>query len=66
MGMLLTACGFGMVWHIWWLVIVTFLATIVTYIKRCYDNDIDYYVQPDEIEKIENEHIAAVQSTLKA
>ena len=60
-GMLLTACGFGLIWHIWWLVIVTFIATIAVGIKRCYDNDVDYYVQPEEIEKIEGEHHAALQ-----
>ncbi|WP_221798709.1 cytochrome o ubiquinol oxidase subunit I [Oceanobacter mangrovi] len=68
MGMLLTAFGFGFIWHIWWLVIATFVLTIVTLIKRSYDNDVDYYVQPEEIEKIEGEHLAAIQqqSLLKA
>lgn len=66
MGMLLTVFGFAFVWHIWWLVVITLLGTIATFIKRCYDTDVDYYVQPDEIENIENAHLAAVQSTLKA
>lgn len=67
MGMLLTAAGFGAVWHIWWLVIASLLATFVTLLVRCYDSDVDYYVQPDEIERIENAYLAGVQqATMKA
>ncbi|SIQ41714.1 cytochrome o ubiquinol oxidase subunit I [Marinobacterium stanieri] len=68
MGMLLTAAGFGAVWHIWWLVIAALLGTLAAFLVRCYDNDVDYYVQPDEIERIEDAHLTAVQldNTLKA
>lgn len=55
-GLLLTACGFGLIWHIWWLVIATFIASVVAFLFRAYDDDKDYYVQPDEIERIENQH----------
>ncbi|WP_430460174.1 cytochrome o ubiquinol oxidase subunit I [Thalassolituus sp. LLYu03] len=60
MGMLLTVAGFGAVWHIWWLVVITMVATVVTLLVRAYDDDVDYYVQPDEIEKIEGAHRAAL------
>ncbi|WP_432696711.1 cytochrome o ubiquinol oxidase subunit I [Marinobacterium sp. YM272] len=49
----LTLMGFALIWHIWWLAGASFVATIVTLLVRAYDNDTDYYVQPDEIERIE-------------
>ncbi|MAQ99579.1 MAG: cytochrome o ubiquinol oxidase subunit I [Oceanospirillaceae bacterium] len=61
MGMLLTAFGFGFIWHIWWLVAVTLIGTIATFIVRCYATDVDYYVQPDVIEATEAAHLAGVQ-----
>ncbi|TCK05817.1 cytochrome o ubiquinol oxidase subunit I [Marinobacterium mangrovicola] len=49
----LTVMGFALIWHIWWLAGASFVATIVTLLVRAYDDDVDYYVQPDEIERIE-------------
>ncbi|KFZ36130.1 cytochrome o ubiquinol oxidase subunit I [Shewanella mangrovi] len=49
----LTVMGFALIWHIWWLAAVSFVASIAFFIVRAYDNDVDYYVQPDEIAKIE-------------
>ncbi|QRV22356.1 cytochrome o ubiquinol oxidase subunit I [Marinomonas foliarum] len=56
-GALITAFGFAMIWHIWWLAIVGLVGSIVTFIARAYTSDVDYYVQPDEIAQIENEHL---------
>ena len=56
-GALITAFGFAMIWHIWWLAIVGLVGSIVTFIARAYTTDVDYYVQPDEIARIENEHL---------
>jgi len=52
-GAALTVFCFAMVWHIWWLAGASLIGTIAVYIKRCYSNDVDYYVQPDEILKTE-------------
>lgn len=52
-----TAAGFGAIWHISWLAIVGMVSAFVLFLLRAYNNDVDYYVQPDEIEKIENEHL---------
>ncbi|KZN14369.1 cytochrome o ubiquinol oxidase subunit I [Marinomonas sp. TW1] len=57
MGGLLTAFGFAMIWHIWWLAIASLVGTVVTFIVRAYTTDVDYYVQPDEVAQIENEHL---------
>ncbi|AWX99271.1 cytochrome o ubiquinol oxidase subunit I [Marinomonas primoryensis] len=56
-GALITAFGFAMIWHIWWLAIVGFVGSIVAFVVRAYTKDVDYYVQPDEVALIENEHL---------
>lgn len=48
--------GFAMIWHIWWLAIVSFVGMIVTWIAKSFDQDVDYYVPVDQIETIENKH----------
>ncbi|MEH8024361.1 cytochrome o ubiquinol oxidase subunit I [Gallibacterium anatis] len=48
--------GFAMIWHIWWLAIVSFVAMVVTWIAKSFDQDVDYYVPVDQIETIENKH----------
>ncbi|MGO4998803.1 cytochrome o ubiquinol oxidase subunit I [Oceanisphaera sp. W20_SRM_FM3] len=53
----ITAAGFGAIWHIWWLVIASLIASFVIFLCRAYDNDTDYYVQPAEVERIESAHI---------
>ena len=50
------AFGFAMIWHIWWLAIVGLVGAVVSFIVRSYDEDIDYYVQPEEIARIEQAH----------
>ena len=51
-----TIFGFAAIWHIWWMLGVSFVAMIVTWIIKSYDQDVDYYVPVAEIEKIENQH----------
>ena len=48
--------GFAAIWHIWWLVGLSFLAIIVSWIVKSFDEDVDYYVPVAEIQKIENQH----------
>jgi cytochrome o ubiquinol oxidase subunit 1 len=45
---------FALIWHIWWLVGASFVATIITLIIRSYDDDTDYYVPAAEVARIEN------------
>ena len=59
MSMSFTVMGFALIWHIWWLAIVGLMAGIGVFIKRCYTRDVDYYVQVDEIERIEQTHLGA-------
>ncbi len=55
--------GFAMIWHIWWLAIVSTIAMLVTVIARSYNEDIDYYVPAEEVAAIENKHIQVKQAS---
>jgi len=57
-GAFATVGGFAAIWHIWWLAIVSLVGIVAAFLVRAYDNDVDYYVQPAEIERIENAHLA--------
>ncbi|MDM5084254.1 cytochrome o ubiquinol oxidase subunit I [Aeromonas rivipollensis] len=48
--------GFAMIWHIWWMAIAGFVGMIATWIIHSFNDDVDYYVQVDEIEHIEGQH----------
>lgn len=51
-----TLFGFAMIWYIWWLAGLSFSAILVTWIIKSFDEDVDYYVPVEEIEKIEGNH----------
>jgi len=51
--------GFALIWHIWWLAGLSFVGIFAVLIYNSYNTDVDYYVQPDEIERIEKAHIQA-------
>ncbi|MCG9695455.1 cytochrome o ubiquinol oxidase subunit I [Shewanella sp. Isolate11] len=53
----ITAAGFAAIWHILWLAIVGFVGAFIVFLVRAYDTDVDYYVQPDEVERVENAHL---------
>ncbi|XPF92561.1 cytochrome o ubiquinol oxidase subunit I [Colwellia sp. RE-S-Sl-9] len=66
MGAALTAFCFAMIWNIWWLAIVGFVSAIGIFIKRCYCNDVDYYVQPEEIAETEKAYNLSGREGVKA
>jgi cytochrome o ubiquinol oxidase subunit 1 len=53
-GMLCLPFGFAIIWHIWWLVILSFVAILITMIYRSFDYKTDYYVTVAEIEAEES------------
>lgn len=66
-----TAMGFGFIWHIWWLVYASFAGIIISWIAYNFERDKDYYVEVEEVEPIEAEHLAKVklhhpQSTVRS
>lgn len=48
--------GFAMIWYIWWLAIVGLLGIAVTWIVHSFNDDVDFYVPVEEIERIEGQH----------
>lgn len=48
-GVLGAPLGFAIVWHIWWLVLLTFAIMIIALIFRSFDYDTEYYVTVEEI-----------------
>jgi cytochrome o ubiquinol oxidase subunit 1 len=53
-GALAFVFGFAMVWYIWWLAILSALGMLFTLIVRASDDDTDYIVPAEEVERIEN------------
>jgi cytochrome o ubiquinol oxidase subunit 1 len=51
---LATACGFAMIWHIWWMVIASFMVMIGSAIAHTFNYDRDYYISADDVAKIED------------
>ena len=54
--------GFAMVWHIWWLAIVSTLAMVCSFIVYNFQKNKDYYVEVDEIQAIENAYYNQLDS----
>ena len=45
--------GFALIWHIWWLAIAALAGAIVAAIGHSFNENRDYYVQPDEVAQTE-------------
>lgn len=50
---LMTVMGFGLVWHIWWLVVLMFLACLAWGIGHTFNYNRDYYIPADQVAKTE-------------
>ncbi|KAB7764637.1 cytochrome o ubiquinol oxidase subunit I [Xanthomonas maliensis] len=61
MGAFSVLLGFGLIWHIWWLAIVGLVGMIGSFIARTFDDDIDYWVPAEEVERIENARFAQLE-----
>ncbi len=48
--------GFALIWYIWWLAILGAVGVAVTWIAHSFNNDVDYYVPVDVVEKTETQH----------
>ncbi|BDB26679.1 cytochrome ubiquinol oxidase subunit I [Cupriavidus sp. TA19] len=44
-----TLCGFGLIWHIWWLVVASFAATIIGAIIHTFNYKRDYYIPAEQV-----------------
>ena len=52
----LTVMGFALVFHIWWLAALSFVAAIAWGIAHTFNYDQDYYVPADEVAEIEKKY----------
>ncbi|TXI12424.1 MAG: cytochrome o ubiquinol oxidase subunit I, partial [Rhizobium sp.] len=55
LGVLSIAFAFGMIWYIWWLAAITFVAMIAITIGHTFNYKRDFYISADEVVKTENE-----------
>ncbi|WP_424926755.1 cytochrome o ubiquinol oxidase subunit I [Amaricoccus tamworthensis] len=49
----MTVMGFALVWHVWWLALITFVASLAWGIGHTFNYKRDYYVPADEVRAIE-------------
>ena len=56
------ALGFALIWHIWWLAIVSFAAAIAIAITHSFNENRDYYVAPEEVAKTEGKYLEQLPS----
>lgn len=54
--------GFGLIWHIPWMIAIAIVGVIVTPIVRTFSTDVDYYVKAEEVERIETAHQKAAEA----
>jgi cytochrome o ubiquinol oxidase subunit I len=47
-------CGFAMIWYIWWLAAVSFVALVAFAIGHTFNYHRDYYVTSDEVVRTED------------
>jgi cytochrome o ubiquinol oxidase subunit 1 len=53
LGALMTAFGFAMIWYIWWLAALSFVAAIAYGIFHTFNYDRDYYIPAEEVARTE-------------
>ena len=59
------AFGFAMIWYIWWLAAASLVGIVVTCIQHSYNDDVDYYVEVEEIKAIEAARRAQLEKISK-
>lgn len=47
-------CGFGLIWHIWWLGIASFVALIGATIVHTFNYNRDFHIPADEVKDVED------------
>ncbi|WBO22153.1 cytochrome o ubiquinol oxidase subunit I [Sphingomonas abietis] len=61
-GILSLPFGFGMIWHVWWMAGLFFVAMIGSAIVHSFDQDRDYYVPAEEVAEIEARNAALAEA----
>jgi len=55
-----TLCGFALIWHMWWLVVLAFAALIVTAITHTFNYKRDFYIPADTVDRTEAARTALI------
>jgi cytochrome o ubiquinol oxidase subunit 1 len=50
-----TVCGFALIWHMWLLVVASFIALVLGAILHTFNYERDYYIPADEVARVEGE-----------
>ena len=48
-------CGFGMIWHIWWVAVAAFVALVGGAIFHSFNYQRDFHIPAEEVLRIEDE-----------
>ena len=58
-----TALGLALVWHIWWLVVLSLLTIVTTFIVRSFNTNFYRTISAEEVERENNEWLTLVSDT---
>lgn len=59
---LATACGFALIWHMWLIAGLSFVAMLAAAIVHTFNYDRDYYISADEVARIEAERTKQLEA----
>ena len=51
---LATLCGFALIWHVWWLAALSFVAVVAAAIAHSFDYDRDFHIPAEEVRREED------------
>nr|WP_295108475.1 cytochrome o ubiquinol oxidase subunit I [uncultured Caulobacter sp.] len=57
-----TVLGFALIWHIWWLAAVSFVALVAAAIAHTFNFKRDYYIPAEEVVRVEDARTEALRS----
>ncbi|MFC5419509.1 cytochrome o ubiquinol oxidase subunit I [Bosea eneae] len=60
---LATLCGFALIWYIWWLAALSFVAVIAAVIIHTFNYDRDFHIPADEVLRAEDERTRLLGQT---
>ena len=61
-GMLATAMGFALIWHMYWIAAAAFAATVIASIVHTFNYNRDYHIGADAVTRTEEERTRALAS----
>src|SRR5574337_829566 len=56
--------GFALIWHIWWLALLTFVGAYVTFVIFAWRDRVEYHIPADEVARIDRENRASRRAAL--